>query len=772
MLLGTGACSDDSATNPTADKGPTLDKGHGDGGTPSDGSGFDTTLWACEEVGKPCNAHDACALNPICGPDKLCRPQSYQNCDDGLDCTEDICKSLGQCENLPKAGTCALRVISAVGTEIRCFKKDDLKPDDPCQICDPENNALKWSDKNGGSCDDGDLCTKDDYCQAGVCKGTDYRQDCTDAISCTEDVCDGKGGCGTPKLKADWCLIGGECFKDQVKDSTGCNICDAKTSQSAWTAVSLHCRIGGKCYLPGEKDPTGCAECDPNVNDKDWTPLTGKCTIGGKCYALGDKHPTATCGECDPVANPNGWTVKTSNQCLISDTCYNTADLDSTQCAECDPTADKYAWTPLTGKCKIDGKCYNSGDKYPAGCAECDPAVNATGWTVKTTNECLIAGVCKKAGDLDPTQCSQCEPVNDKYGWTAVAGKCKIDGKCYSAGDKYPAGCAECDPAVNATGWTVKTTTDCLIAGVCKKAGDLDATQCSQCDPLTDKYGWSVVAGKCKIDGKCYSAGDKYSAGCAECDPAINASGWTVKTSTDCLIDGLCKKTGDLDAIQCGQCDPATDKYGWTPVMGKCKIAGQCYLDQAKDVTGCLMCDVATNTTAWTPVTGATATTFDFEGSTSLPAGITQTSSQVGCHWHVSKVRVGSGANSLRYANPATNDYDCDDGLGGGNNGTATISGIKVPAGKKAGMRFSIYLDIESGLAFDPFEVRVKGSTTPLWVKPTSLSDYQKWLEVTIDLSAEAGKTIDIEFFFDTADDYLNSSEGIFIDDITIYTGC
>lgn len=615
-LLLMGACSDDGGNT-------TPDAARADQGIVDKGTSPDLSLWACDNPGGSCNAHNPCAINPICGQDKLCRPESMQNCDDGLDCTDDICKGLGQCENRPKAGLCALRVVAAQGTEIRCFAKDDLKPDDPCQICDPETDSLKWSPRNGGACDDGDLCTKDDYCQSGTCKGTDYRADCSDKLSCTDDGCDGKGGCGTPKLDANACLIGGACYADQQKDTTGCNVCDVKTSQSDWTAVQAHCLIGSKCYLPGEQDSTKCSECDPTKNDKDWSPLPGLCKIGSVCYKAGDKH-SGGCAECDPTANASGWTVKTTGDCLIDNVCKKLDDLDTTACAKCDPAADKYAWTPLTGKCKIDNKCYNSGDAYPAGCAECDPAINATAWTVKTTQ---------------------------------------------------------------------------------------------------------------------------------------------------CLIGGVCLQPGALDSIGCGSCDPATDKYAWTPVSGKCKIGGACYADQQKDSTGCLVCNVATSPTAWSPVAGVTTASYNFDAGTSFPAGWSQSSTVSTVKWQVaSGKRSISGNNAIWYGDPATGTYEDPGFLG--NAGTLTLTGIVVPAGKKAGMTFNVWMDIETYSFADLLEVRVKGSTTTLWSKPTTSADQKKWIEVTVDLSAQAGKTIDIEFFFDTTDDYINDGEGIYIDDVTVYTGC
>jgi hypothetical protein len=43
---------------------------------------------------------------------------------------------------------------------------------------------------------------------------------------------------------------------------------------------------------------------------------------------------------------------------------------------------------------------------------------------------------------------------------------------------------------------------------------------------------------------------------------------------------------------------------------------------------------------------------------------------------------------------------------------------------------------------------------------------------VTIDLSSYAGQTVTIKFDFDTVDSVANSTEGVYIDDITIYHNC
>jgi len=445
----TAACSDDGGTT---DKGPPSGDGSVDGAMyPDIGQ-----LWPCEDVGQSCNAHNPCAIDPICGADHFCHPASLQSCDDGLDCTDDVCKGLGLCEHTAKTNTCALAVPELAGTDagvgdagsgksvIKCFHKDEQHPADPCQLCDPETSTTSWSPANGGVCDDGDDCTKDDYCQSGTCKGVSYASQCADAYGCTKDLCDGKGGCVGNVLQSDYCLINGACYKDQASHPDGtCNICDVKTSQSAWT------------------------------------PVSNTCMVGGKCYNASAPHPSGACAECDPTKTATAWTT-TGTGCLLSDSCVATGTKDSLGCSQCDPTTSTTAWTPLAGVCLIAGKCYQPGDKNPGGsCSECDPTTSATSWT-PITNTCFI------------------------------------DNTCYAANDAHPQGCAKCDPAASGTAWTVTDTTKCVVNGNCVDkatsiyacgacgvacgAGETCSGGICSCGTLSGTVGSGAV---CQVDWSC-----------------------------------------------------------------------------------------------------------------------------------------------------------------------------------------------------------------------------------------------------------------------------
>jgi hypothetical protein len=527
-------------------------------------------LWKCDTPGMTCNPHDPCAINPVCGEDLLCRPAGLMNCDDELSCTKDICMGSGLCKHEPAEGQCALPVRVGSGadagpaeTVVRCFKEGDAHPEDPCLKCDPTENPSKWSPANGGWCDDGNDCTKDDYCSEGTCKGTYYGNQCADEFGCTEDLCDGKGGCVGNQLKSDWCLINGVCYKDNAKHPDGsCNECDVTKSQSSWTQITNTCSIDSKCWGVGDKHPLGCAECDPSVSATSWT------VKGSFCY--------------------------------IDNTCKKPGDKDAIACAECDPAKDKYGWTPLSGVCKIFDKCYQTGDKHTGGCAECDPAVSATSWTVKG-NDCLINNICKKPGDKDSINCATCDPTKDKYDWSPISGLCKISGTCHASGAKHPGGCAQCSPTASATSWTV-TTNECLINNVCRKPAEKDLSGCGACDPAKNKYAWSALPGLCKIDGKCYSSGATHPKGCAKCDPAKSTTNWT--PTTGCVIDYTCYAAGAKHPAGCGSCDPTKSATSWTVSGASCLVGTKCFAQGAGEPGGCGVCDPTKSKTSWTKPSG------------------------------------------------------------------------------------------------------------------------------------------------------------------------
>jgi len=774
LTLVSVGCSDDDTDPGNKDGGGTVTDSKV---TPADKSGLPDgyKLWPCKTPGTECNAHDPCAINAVCGVDKLCRPQKLQNCDDGLKCTVDTCAGLGVCKNTPIKGTCALAVLVPKGktcddvkggkvnfdagvpptkgdggtadagtpdmstvekeTIFCCWKKGERKPGDQCLECNPETgddsgtggNSRKWSPANGGSCDDGNLCTKNDYCQYGQCKGTSFASLCSDGYGCTLDICDGKGGCLGNKMKPGFCLINATCYKTGAMHPGGsCFTCDPTKNVADWSPVGSSCLISGKCYKAGDKDTTGCNQCDPKTSTTSWTPVTGVCSIKGKCYKPKDKH-TGKCAECDPKTSQTAWTVIGTGDCLISNKCYKAKATDTTGCKECNPTKNKYDWSAVAGLCAISSKCYKPKDKHSGGCAECDPTKNATGWTVNTTTDCLISNKCYKAQAKDTTGCNECDPTKNKYDWSSVKNTCLVSGKCYSQGAKHSGGCASCQPANNAKGWTANGQ-NCLISDTCYKAKAKDSTGCGECDPTKTKYGW------------------------------------TVTKASSCLIGGTCYSSGASDPTKCATCDPTKSTTTWTPSSNKCLILGDCMAAKKNDSSGCLQCKVSSSKSSWTGVGGTKISVEDFNSGKAAGWTIKNAVTTVG--WQVSSNRKYEGKYSLYYGNPTAKNYSASTK----NSGSATSPAITLASGKKAGLHIRLYMDVESFTSYDKFKIFV--NSTKVWEKGVNSSTMKKWLKVNIDLAKYAGKSITIKYDFDSVDTVSNTTEGIFVDAQVIYHGC
>lgn len=333
----------------------------------------DGVLWRCDDPGQSCNPHDNCAINPRCGQDFVCRGERYQNCSDDLDCTIDSCKGLGLCKNEPKPGFCVLNTRGSTGGRLQaCFAKGDVNPDDPCEVCDPEVDPLRWSPRTGGTCDDDEPCTKDDTCQQGVCKGTYFGDQCDDGLSCTRARCDGRGGC-TPELDTNACLIAGVCyFADQRKDD-GCGICKPLDNQHAWTALPSFCSVGGRCVAAGERDASGCGVCDPQLDQHGWSRATDRCLIDGICYQSGDPQIDG-CGTCDPARGLDRFSPPL-NSCEIGDRCLQPADPSPSGCGQCAPSENPLFWIPRAAVSAVSEGFENGMGGYTLG-----PSVGSVGW--------------------------------------------------------------------------------------------------------------------------------------------------------------------------------------------------------------------------------------------------------------------------------------------------------------------------------------------------------------------------------------------------------
>ena len=203
--------------------------------------------------GKPCNDHNPCTKGDKC-ISGVCTGQNVCECSNDIDCKDrgfDLCKGPVYC------------------IERKCVQDDshpvECSTDLVCKVskCNSETGKCEIEDApDKTKCNDDNICTADDWCEKGVCRG--HKSSCDDGLGCTKDLCD---------------INTGDCKHVPVPDS---------------------CVIKGACYKPNDVDPDNpCRYCDPEKTQIDWSLKRNGLDLGnGKICYQGDV--------CDPVANCTG----------------------------------------------------------------------------------------------------------------------------------------------------------------------------------------------------------------------------------------------------------------------------------------------------------------------------------------------------------------------------------------------------------------------------------------------------------------------------------
>jgi len=145
----------------------------------------------CED-GNLCNGDDICEAGVCVHPNPL-------DCDDGNECTDQLCAPLLGCQyfNVPRpcedGNLCNGDDICEASV---CVHPSPLDCDDGnlCtdQLCAPLLGCQYFN--NTRPCEDADACTDGDVCSGGSCQ-SGGPLDCDDGNSCTADSCDQVLGC-------------------------------------------------------------------------------------------------------------------------------------------------------------------------------------------------------------------------------------------------------------------------------------------------------------------------------------------------------------------------------------------------------------------------------------------------------------------------------------------------------------------------------------------------------------------------------------------------
>jgi hypothetical protein len=211
---------------------------------------------------------------------------------DGLVCSPtDLCFILGQC----LTGNCIGTIPKPCNDFNPCTADSCLSPLGTC-INDP-------GPVNGDSCDDGNACTGDDKCDAGVCVGT--PADCTGLDDqCNDGICNSvSGDCeAVPKADSLVCNLPFPCIENTTctagicggfpKDCNDDNECttdvciadqenpDIGVCFNFWNTI--FCRTSDPCFINNQ-----CFEGQCVGNSFDCTEFDSECT-DGDCIPIYD----------------------------------------------------------------------------------------------------------------------------------------------------------------------------------------------------------------------------------------------------------------------------------------------------------------------------------------------------------------------------------------------------------------------------------------------------------------------------------------------------
>jgi hypothetical protein len=444
---------------------------------------------ACDDD-DPCTAGDTCTAGVCAGaPTGECPCRATLDCDAYEDDRCDgllVCGADGQCHTDP-------------ATRVRC----ETRADGPCgpTVCDPAAGVCVPSvAPDGTPCDDGNHCTRDDACRAGLCAGTNACAPCADDADCAPfddgDACSGTLAC-----------TDGVCA---VAKDTAVRCSQAGVSPCQ---VALCDPASGGCEVAARLDGVWCT-------DQDACTTPDRCD-GGGCTPGSDRD----CDDGDAC---------TADSCAATDGCRH-APLSGGSCEDGDActTGDSCD----QGSC-VAGAPTDCDDLDPCTADACDPATGCT--HVRRTGDPLCT--CTTAADCDDGE--DCT--------TAV---CEPSGTCRFTAAADDAACDDGDAC---------TEGDVCTDGVCGGAPRTcdDGTLCTadSCDPLEGCQFEPIAGCRCGGDDDC--AGGPCTRGVCDpatlrCDDEPLDPGVVCDDGNPCTEGTLCDGVGRCVGGQPPDCDDA-----------------------------------------------------------------------------------------------------------------------------------------------------------------------------------------------------------------------
>ena len=266
------------------------------------------------------------------------------------------------------------------GQEVTCDDHNECTTDK----CQPDKGCVFEPVSDGTQCDDNNVCTKNDTCSNGVCTGEGI--DCDDNDPCTQDGCDPQKGC--THIPVSGC--GEKCSKDEDCPPPE-NLC-----LGAFRCVDHKCQLDeSKAIKCDTSQDTECAKtvCQPETgrcvrvfsangtlcDDKNEFTKHDRC-INGKCVGRPiDCDDNNIC--TDDIWTPQGCIHKNNenpcddnNPCTVNDRCNNGECVGGNNVCECQIDEDCKEILSYN-RCVKEVKC-NNGRCEVVDTVKCDASDN------------------------------------------------------------------------------------------------------------------------------------------------------------------------------------------------------------------------------------------------------------------------------------------------------------------------------------------------------------------------------------------------------------
>lgn len=318
-------------------------------------------------------------------------------CDDGIDCTTDLCAG-STCEHTADDAACTLGMGGSCIEGFGC-QYEGCSPTTcvagPCETarCDGATCVLEPACGDGeeccagecvpAGCEDGNVCT-DDACGASGCEHTDNTAVCDDSMfcngadRCSDGICSEHAGdpCG-----------GSSVCDESASSCTGC-LTDADCPGDV-TGPWGSCSYASTCSESGTRQRTITSYmCVDGVCDPSSSTDTGSCSrsTGGDSCGSTSFGSWGGCGGYSGPCGESGTRTRTrTDRVCRSGTCRSEASDDTGSCSRdtdgdtCD-TTDTSPWSvcgDFRDVCANDGTRSRSVTEYRCVTGSCTPATTA-----------------------------------------------------------------------------------------------------------------------------------------------------------------------------------------------------------------------------------------------------------------------------------------------------------------------------------------------------------------------------------------------------------